>query len=151
MEERIKKLIEMIESGNIGGFLDDIDKMAASKAYLVFRDNITQKHIKLIKESGKDNYQKFQDIKLRAKQSWDYDHKQAIMEDIDRACMNLYTIVLRIMKVQGDSLAEELNKIQTAINKIEEKIGIECTVWEDNFIDGGNNDVSNVQGIEENI
>ena len=153
MEERIQKLLEMIESGDVGEFLNDIDQMAASKAYLVIRDNIKSNHVKTIRDSGKDNYQKFQDIKLRAKQSWDYDHSIPTMEDVNRACMNLYTLVLKLMNAQNSHYAEEFNKIHSAINKIEEKVGLEPTVWEDtqdNMTDGGNNDVSDVQGVEEN-
>lgn len=150
MEERIQKQLEMIESSNIKGFLDDIDQMAASKAYLVIRDNITSNHIRAIRESGKDNYQKFQDIKLRAKQSWDYDHKHATMEDVNRACLNVYTLVLRIMNAQNSDLQGEFNKIKTAINRIEEKVGLEPTVWVAQENDGGNDNVSDVQGVEEN-
>lgn len=153
MEERINKQLEMIESGDIKGFLDDIDQMGASKAYIVIRDNINYQHIKKIKDSGKDNYQKFQDIKMRAKQSWDYDHRQALMEDVNRGCMNVYTLILRIMRAQNDDFAEELGKIQTAINRIEEKVGLEPTVWKTEEIstDGGNNNAGDVQGVEENI
>ena len=157
MEERVKKMIEMIESGNIEGFLNDIDQMAASKAYLVIRDNINNHHIKAIRESSTENYQKFQDIKIRAKKSWDYDHKMATMEDVNRACMNVYTLVLRLMSAQNGDFQEEFNKIRTAINKIEEKVGLEPTVWNtpiekkgfDFEKDGGNN-VNDVQGVEEN-
>ena len=153
MEERINKQLEMIESGDIKGFLDDIDQMGASKAYIVIRDNINYQHIKKIKDSGKDNYQKFQDIKMRAKQSWDYDHRQALMEDVNRGCMNVYTLILRIMRAQNDDFSEELGKIQTAINRIEEKVGLEPTVWKTEEIstDGGNNNAGDVQGVEENI
>lgn len=155
MEERIKKQLVMIESGDIKGFLNDIDQMAASKAHIVIRDNLTQKHVKMIKDSGKDNYQMFQDIKIRAKNSWDYDHRVATMEDVNRGCTNLYTLVLRLMRAQNDDFLEELNKIHVAINKIEEKIGLEPTIWEaetnDNSIDGGNDNVNDVQGVQEDI
>lgn len=158
MEERINKQIGMIESGNIEGFLNDIDQMAASKAYLVIRDNINPNHIRAIRESGKENYQKFQDIKIRAKESWNYDHKMATMEDVNRACMNLYTIVLRLMNAQNSDYQEEFTKIQTAINKIEEKVGLEPTVWDKEIPDkgfdfekDGGNDDGNVQGVKEDI
>lgn len=153
MEERIKKQLEMIESGNIDGFLDDIDQMGASKAYIIIRDNINYQHVKKIRESGEKNYQKFQDIKQRAKQSWDYDHRQALMEDVNRGCMNVYTLILKIMRAQNDDFAEEFNKLQKAINRIEEKVGLEPTVWQTKEIstDGGNNDAGDVQGVQENI
>lgn len=145
----------MIDEGNIEGFLDAIDKMAASKAYLVIRDEMTSKDVKAIKDSGKDNYQKFQDIKIRAKQSWDHDHKMAMMMDVDRACLNVYTLLLRIFKVHNDTYVEELNQIRTAINRIEEKVGLEPTSWEepktDNSTDGGNNNAGDVQGVQESI
>lgn len=153
MEERIKKQLEMIESGNIDGFLNDIDQIAASKAYIIIRDNINYQHVKKIRESGEENYQKFQDIKQRAKQSWDYDHRQALMEDVNRGCMNVYTLILKIMRAQNDDFAEEFNKLQKAINRIEEKVGLDITVWQTREIstDGGNNDAGDVQGVKEDI
>lgn len=150
MEERIAMMRTMIESGNVEGFLNDIDQIAASKAYLVIRDELTADHIRTIKGSGKENYQKFQDIKIRAKKSWDYDHKLATIEDVNRACMNLYTLVLRLMNAQNGDYQDEFNKIKTAINKIEEKVGLEPTVWVAQGNDGGNDNVSDVQRVEEN-
>ena len=151
MEERINKLLGMLDNDDIKGFLDDIDQMGASKAYLVIRDNITQQHIKKIKDSGKDNYQLFQDIKQRAKKSWEYDHKTALIEDVNRACMNVYQLALRLMRAQNDDFMEELNKIQSAINRIEEKVGLDPTIWADESIDGGTDNVNNEQGVKENI
>lgn len=148
-------IIDIINDGDIPTFLAHLDNMAASKAYLVIRDEMTSQHIKAIKDSGKDNYQLFQDIKARAKQSWDHDHKMAMMMDVDRACLNVYTLLLRIFKAHNDSYVEELNQIRTAINRIEEKVGLELTSWEepkpDNSTDGGNNDANDVQGVQENI
>lgn len=151
-EKKIEGMISKIESEDIKGFLAEIDQMAASKAYLVIRDSIQQKHIKMIRESGKDNYQLYQDIKSRAKQSWDYDHRVPIMLDINRACMNVYTLVLRLMRAHNDDTTSELNAIKSAINRIEEKIGIEPTIWDiDSDNDGGDSNVSNEQGIKEDI
>lgn len=145
----------VIKDGNVEKFLKALDQMAASKAYIVIRDEMTSKDIKMIKDSGKDNYQLFQDIKDRAKQSWDHDHKMAMMMDVDRACHNVYTLLLRIFKIHNDLNTEELNQIRTAINRIEEKVGLELTSWEepkaDNSIDGGNNDAGDVQGVQESI
>lgn len=156
-EQKTVAMLKMIDDGNIEGFLDNIDRMAASKAYVVIRDELTSKHVKAIKDSGKDNYQKFQDIKLRAKQSWDHDHKMAMMMDVDRACLNVYTLLLRIFKVHNDTYVEELNQVRTAINRIEEKVGLEPTIWvteepkTDNSTDGGNDNAGDVQGVQENI
>lgn len=149
-----KKLISALESKEFSIFLNALDQMSASKAYLFIRDELTNNHIKMIKDSGKDNYQLFQDIKIRAKQSWDHDHKVAVMMDIDKACHNVYTLVLRIFKAHNDLYTEELNQIRTAINRIEEKVGLPLTTWEepkDNSTDGGNNDVNDVQGVQKNI
>jgi uncharacterized membrane protein len=155
MSETKVTYTQVIDTGDILGFLKTLDQMAASKAYLVIRDEVTQKHVKAIRESGKENYQLFQDIKTRAKQSWDHDHKMAMMADVDRACMNVYTLVLRIFKAHNDTYIEELNEIRTAINRIEEKVGLEPTVWDksntDNVTDGGNNNDGNVQGVQEDI
>lgn len=155
MSEEKVTYTHMIDEGNIDGFIKTLDQMAASKAYLVIRDEVTQKDIKAIKESGQQNYQLFQDIKARAKQSWDHDHKMAMMMDIDRACRNVYTLLLRIFKAHNDLYTEELSQIRTAINRIEEKVGLEPTSWEEpkaeNSTDGGNNNAGDVQGVQENI
>lgn len=155
MSETKQNIMNIINNGDVPNFLVKLDSMAASKAYLVIRDEMTNQHVKIIKESGKDNYQLFQDIKARAKQSWDHDHKMAMMMDVDRACRNVYTLILRIFKAHNDLYTEELNQIRTAINRIEEKVGLEPTVWDEskdeNSTDGGNENVSDVQGVEENI
>lgn len=155
MSETAQNIMNIINDGDIPAFLAKLDNIAASKAYLVIRDEMTNHHIKAIKDSGKNNYQLFQDIKARAKDSWDHDHKMAMMMDIDRACHNVYTLLLRIFKVYNDAHNEELNQIRTAINRIEEKVGLEPTSWEepkaDNSTDGGNNDAGDVQGVQENI
>ena len=67
--------------------------------------------------------------------------------------MNVYTLILKIMRAQNDDSAEEFNKLQKAINRIEEKVGLEPTVWQTEEIstDGGNNDAGDVQGVQENI
>lgn len=160
------KLVKMLEEGKIKEFLDILDQTHASKVYEIIRDNITPKHIRMIKEASDSTncyYQTFQDIKLKAKQSWDHDHKMASMADVDRACTNLYTLVLRIIKALGDGTAREFDTVHLAINKIEEKLGLEITNWSeepqdiqptaetetDN--DGGNNDVDDVQGVQEDI
>ena len=60
------------------------------------------------------------------------------------------------MRAQNDDFAEEFNKLQKAINRIEEKVGLEPTAWqleitEEISTDGGNNNVGDVQGVQENI
>ena len=65
--------------------------------------------------------------------------------------MNVYTLVLKVMKVHTDATAEELNQMRSAINRIEEQVGLEKTNWDSTDNDnGGNNDVGDVQGVEEN-
>ena len=153
MENTKKKIKEMIESGNIEGAIHALDDMHASRAYLVIKD-LRAHHIAKIKNSKQELYQLFQAIKIEAKESWDYDHKPATMSDVNKACTNVYTIMLRLMNVQNTQHNEEVNKIQSAINRIEKKLGIEPTVWEDeqpSDIDGGNDNVNDVQRIEENI
>lgn len=152
------KLVKMLEEGKIKEFLDTLDQTHASKVYEIIRDNITPRHIRMIKEASDSTncyYQTFQDIKLKAKQSWDHDHKVATMADVDRACTNLYGLVLRIIKSLSDGTIRELGAVHLAINKIEEKLGIEITDWNaqptDETNDGGNDNVNDVQGVQEDI
>lgn len=165
--EEVTRLIIMLEEGKVGEFLDTIDNTHASAVYLFIKNKLTQKHIRIIKEASTETnpyYQLFQDIKLKAKKSWEHDHKTATMEDVDKACTNLYTLILRIWRAYNDGVSEELIKIHDAINKIEEKLGIDATDWNqqdtiegepeppaDTNVDGGTDDVNNEQGVKEDI
>lgn len=130
-------------------FVDRIDKMHRSKAYLEIRDNMTSGLLKAIRgHSDPELYKRFQEIRQEAKQSWDYDHKTATMEDVNRACTNLYGMILKILKAETSSFDPVLNKMGEAINNIEERLGMPQTVWnEEESDDGDTGDTGNVEGI----
>lgn len=131
-------------------FVEMLDQMHRSKAYLVIRDEMTADMLKKIRsDADLSIYRKFQEIRQEAKKSWDYDHKTATMEDVNRACTNLYGMILKILKAETGSFDPVLNKMGEAINKIEENLGMPQTIWVEEE-ETGNGDADNtgdVQGI----
>jgi hypothetical protein len=136
---------------------DVLDQIHPSDAHVVIRDMFgiaTNRTITICKNS-KDKlevaeYQRFQDIKIKAKQSWDHDHTNATMLDVDMAVSKSYGITLRMIKVTNNIADSRFDKLTKAINRIEEHLGLEVT----NFKEEDNNDSAkpnDVQGVKENI
>lgn len=128
-------------------FIDRLDKMPRSKGFVEIRDNMNPALLREIRKDM-DLYKRFQAIRTECKQSWDYDHKMATMEDVNRACTNLYGIVIKILQSETSSFDPVLNKMGQAINNIEERLGMPQTQWnEEDHSDGNAGDAGNVQGI----
>lgn len=131
---------------------DFIVGFAPSDAYRIIRDIVCPKTNKLIIEgrlSKKEEYQRFQDIQSESKRIFEYEQKSATMYDVQNISGSIakqyYSITLRMISLLDD----ELGKIEQAINKIEEAIGISVT----DFNKEEHNDTTesiNEQGIEEN-
>jgi hypothetical protein len=136
---------------------DLLDNMHPSDVHVVIRDMFTigiNRMITVCKNS-KDKleiaeYQRFQAIKIEAKQSWDHDHTNATMLDVDKAVSKSYGITLRMIKEIMNQDDKKFNKLTSAIHRIEDNLGLERT----NFEEDDNNDSTksdDVQGVEENI
>jgi hypothetical protein len=157
VEEIMKQIKEGIQGAKTTKELNDVlDKIHPSDAYVAIRDMFiiaTNRMINASKNSADTNeiaeYQRFQDIKLAARRSWDHDHTNATMLDVDKAVSKSYGITLRMIKATNDIADERFGRVFGAINKIEKHLGLEVT----NFKEVANNDTtkpSDVQGIEEN-
>lgn len=109
--------------------VDTLDKMTRSKGYTIIRDYIDKKTVENIKSHDIKLYQLFQAIKMECKESWDYDRKVPTMADVNIGLTNLYGVILKIMRANIDDNQDKFIKIQTAINRIEEKVGLESTQW----------------------
>lgn len=126
-------------------FVDKLDKMARSKGYITIRDEMTQQMLKSIRDDA-ELYQTFQVIKSECKESYEYDHKTATMLDVNRGLTNLYGIVLNLIKASRNDTDTSLGAICAAINRIEEKIGLEPTDW-----NGGTENVAIDTGDGESV
>lgn len=142
-------ILLLISDNKIDEALNMLDKLPPSQAYECIC-KFKPLHTKLIRGAGKEVYQRFQDVCIAAKKSWEYDHKPANIAEVNKACMNVYTLLLRILKRYSDGIESELSDIKSAINKIEEKVGLDITKFSAEE-DGVDNNVDDVQGIEKNI
>ena len=118
-------------------FVDTLDQMHRSKGHEVIRDHMSPFMLKKIREDT-ELYKKFQDIKMECKKSYEYDRKVATMLDVNRGLTNLYNIILRLFASYKNGNDATLDAVCTAINKIEERLGMEQTDWtggQDNVAD----------------
>lgn len=134
--EFLKKINEMLDS------MDKSDAHTVIQKYIQPNSKIKARISHVLKADVKE-YQRYQAIRIEARDSYIHDNKQAKMIDVDKAVSAAYTIVV--------SMIGQLNKILMkqgeAINKIEEKLEMEVT----NFIEEGKDDTAkhdDVQGDE---
>lgn len=127
-------------------FVDALDRMHRSAGYKTIRDGITQQMLDDIKKDP-ELYKKFQSIKQECKESFDYDNRAATMLDVNRGLTNLYKIILQLISAQRRDGDDTFTSICGAINKIEEKLGMEQTDWFGGMEDVAD-DTIDVEGIE---
>lgn len=144
------KKVKELSNANLGctspeEFVDALDAIHRSKGYDVIRNNMTQAMMVSI-HANTDLYQKFQEIKAECKKSYDYDRKTATTLEVNRGLTGLYGLVVNLIKAQKSDVDDTLVKVCGAINRIEEKVGLEPTDWT-----GGTSDAtdhtSNGEGI----
>ena len=109
-------------------FVDALDQMHRSKGHEVISYSMSPFMLKKIREDT-ELYKKFQDIKMECKKSYEYDRKMATMLDVNRGLTNLYNIILRLFASYKNGDDATLDAVCTAINKIEERLGMERTDW----------------------
>ena len=124
-------------------FVDALDQMHRSKGHEVIRYNMSPFMLKKIRDDT-ELYKKFQDIKMECKKSYEYDRKMATMLDVNRGLTNLYNIILRLFASYKNGNDATLDAVCTAINKIEERLGMERTDW----TGGQNNAAGNTEDGE---
>ena len=139
-----------------------LDKMHPSDAYKAIEDYVSNNlTIRRLLEDACDNdletYQTFQDILENGRKSYERDQSPAKMIDVDMAATKVYTILLRMigeLNSGNDTIASVLYKMATAINKIEERNGLELTTFNEFKVDvegDDNNDTThhcNEQGCK---
>lgn len=130
------------------GFLS---RMHPSDAYTIIRDEIVPKkntRISSCKSEDMEAYQMFQDLQMNCKASFDHDRALATNLDVDKAVSKAYGIAMRTLRANMDLEQERFDKITSAINRIEEHLGLDVT----DFREGVNNDSTNnedAQRVEE--
>lgn len=103
-------------------------------AHIIIRDYVRPRTNEMVKKCAAEDvnvYQEFQDISLSSKRAYDILSKNVTaMEagDIsEQTAKKYYGIILRMIR----TLNEEISSLESAINKIEERLGMEQT----DFID----------------
>lgn len=117
-EEMIAE-IQTMDGATLITFLKSQNK---SDAYVIMRDIITDIQKRDIKRDT-DLYCHWKDLDKDTRIQWDYDHKQATMMDVNRAVTNVYTLALKMIR----ALDEHIIMSEAAINRIEEKLGMDIT------------------------
>lgn len=150
-DKRIEQMKQTMGEGKpvetAAEFVERLDKMPRSKGFLEIRDKMNPVLLREIR-NDMELYKRFQAIRVECKQSWDYDHKMATMEDVNRACTNLYGILLKLLQSETSSFDPVLNKMGQAINNIEERLEMPQTQWiEEDHSDGNAGDTGNVQSV----
>lgn len=125
--------------------VDILDDMARSHGYLIIQNVLPIDKVNEIKKDP-ELYKLFQSIKAECKQSWTYDHKVSTMLDVNKACTNLYTVVLKLLNAMKNDSDTRFDEICLSINKIEEKLGMEKTVW-NGGTDSAESNNGDVEGI----
>jgi hypothetical protein len=126
--EQYEKLVNEVRSMEPEKFIEYLKDKHRSDTYIVIRDIMTPAQRKGVNADLKLK-KEFGVINMEAKQSWDHDHRQALMSDVDKACTSLYSMILKLMRANNDDIGAFAEKIQKAVNRIEEKLGYEQTVW----------------------
>lgn len=124
--------------------------MHPSDAYQIVKDMVPGKDGKVFvcKKRDVKTYQEFQDLLETCKQSYKHDNDFATNLDVDRAVSKAYGMTLRMIRVITDTEQNRFDKITSAINRIEERLGLDVT----DFGEGERNDsteLEDAQRIEE--
>lgn len=146
--EEIDKIEDPIEyTRGLVGFLS---RLHPSDAHVIIKDTIVPKknaRIQKCKIESIGDYQYFQSVAMDCKASFDHDRALATNLDVDKAVSKAYGIAMRTLRANMDMEQERFDKITSAINRIEEHLGLDVT----DFREGKNNDSTdneNAQGVE---
>lgn len=126
--------------------------MHPSDAYEIVKDMTPAKNQKVMicKKNDVKTYQELQDLLMECKKSYQHDNDYATNLTVDRAVSKAYGMTLRMIRANMDMEKDRFDKITSAINRIEERLGLEPTNFneeEGNSDDSTNNE--NEQGFEE--
>lgn len=138
-QEELDKVVERINNIIYDGSMElsDINEIlknlhSSVRYYVIgafdkdrrFKDIIRQARNNAIDGSDTNKlYQTYQDLKREANDMHKHDESTAKMKDVDRACMNVYTLLVKMIGALNQTLIQQ----GEAINKIEGKLGIDMT------------------------
>ena len=138
---------------------DFLTKLHPSDAYKTIRDIVhPQSSMMIIKEqkNATEEYKRFQDIQQEAKKVFEYENKSATIFDVQNISTNVAQVVMQkmygILVRMISKLDDELGKVESAVNTIEEHNGLSVTKFDEE--EGDNNDTTrsgNEQGSKETI
>lgn len=144
IKESIKDCKDLNELNNF------LVKLHPSDAHKVIRDHVRPQNNMLVRLAKTENvewYQRFQDIQRESKRIFDYERKTATIFEVQQIATETvkqyYAIAVRMI----GKLDDELGGIETAINKIEEHLGMGVT----NFAKGGDNGDTTESGNEQGV
>lgn len=154
--EEVQQALEEEVRGfdNLKSLNDFLTKLHPSSAYTTIRDIIQPKTNFMIRQASqaedKSEYQRFQEIQRQAKAVFDHERKTATIFEVNQIstaiAQRFYGITVRMISMVDD----ELGKVEQAINKIEEHLGLGVTNFEKENEDD-TTESSNEQGSEEII
>lgn len=131
---------------------DFLVKMHASDAYKIIRDVVQPKTNLIIRranENDKEEYQRFQSIQQEAKNIFDYERKTATMFDVQQIASGISQQFYGITVKMISTLDDELDKVEKALNIIEEHIGLSVTQFDKEEISNDTTESGNEQGSKE--
>lgn len=122
-----------------------------SDAYVIIRDTVVPKKNQKLREcrlAKVETYQEFQDLERKCKESFDHDRAMATNLDVDKAVSKSYGITMRALRAVMDMEKDRFDKLTSAINKIEERLGLDVTDFRegDNDDSTEHEDAQNVEG-----
>ena len=144
-QEQIKQAIDDTVKGftTIADLNNFLTKLHPSDAYTLIRDVVQPKSnfmIRKQKEEELEEYQKFQEIQKQAKATFDYERKTATMFEVQQVAAGIaqkyYNIAVRMISLLDD----ELGRVESAVNTIEEKVGLPISKFE--VKEGDSNDTA---------
>lgn len=114
-----------------------LQRLVAGDAYKVIKDIVKPQSNALItdaKQNDVEEYQKFQDIQRASKAIYEWENTPSTHRDTQRISTQIasdtvqkfYNICVRMIS----TLDDELNEVEKAVNRIEEKIGLDPTNFE---------------------
>lgn len=115
---------------NIKDLNDFLVKLHPSDAYKIIRDVVKPSSNMIVNSARikKDaEYQRFQEISMQSKSVFEYEKKTATIFDVQQVSTSIaqrfYGITLRMIS----KLDDELGRVELAVNRLEEQVGLNIT------------------------
>lgn len=135
---------------------DFLIKLHPSDAYKAIRDIVHPGRnliIKQEKDNATEEYQKFQSIQQEAKRIFDYEHKHATIFDVQQISTNIAQTIMQqmygILVRMISKLDDELGKVESAVNIIEEHNEMSVTNFNEEEDKNDTTESNNEQRSEE--